>query len=222
MPREGSWSLDDAVAQERRSSASPEPEVADETWSEGFVWTRGALELSIATGLILLAAVLALVANGAAWGSVSEQGVDVTLHLEEARVSFGGQAGGIDWNHQVMDDFEGIGQVRLAGTLFIVALISLFVGAAVVGASIAVRTANVTGLGGLLCGIALLVLVAATVLFPSGVETAWADGAQTLGLEGDVPEISWGGGLIMAWVAVGCVTLGIIGAFAAVRHPDVS
>lgn len=224
MAQQGSWSLDDAVAREREARPPAEPLEARPPmeWSLPFSWSQGALELSIATGLVLVAAILALVANGAAWGEVGAEGASIEVRLEDARIAFGGTQGGLDWNHQFMDDFDGIGQVRLAGTLFTVSLISLFVSAAVLGASIVVRTANVAGLASLLGLIAVALLLTATLLFPGGVERVWQDAIETAQFEGASPDIDWGAGLIVAWVAVGAVALGLAGAFVAMRHDDVS
>lgn len=215
---DGSWTLDDAVAAERQERVRPER--APVEWA--FSWSRGATEVAVAAGLVLLAGILLAVASGATWGTVSAEGATISLRLEDAQLDFGAQRGGLDWSHELFDDFNGIGQVRMAGTLFTVGLISTFVAAGILGVSSVVRGVNVTVLAGILGAVAWILVLVAAILFPGGAEAVWDDAASAA-FDQNVPQdIQWVSGRLLAWIGVVLAGAGLVAGFMAMRHADVS
>ncbi|MGB1586011.1 MAG: hypothetical protein ACPHID_03065 [Thermoplasmatota archaeon] len=215
---DGSWTLDDAVAAERSQQVKPQREPIEFAFS----WSRGATEVAIGAGLVLVGAILFAIASAATWGTVAAEGATLSIRLEDVRLDFGAQGGGLDWSHELFDDFNGIGQVRMAGTLFTVGLISTFVAAGILGTSAVVRGMHVTTLAGILGAVAWVLMLVAALLFPSGAESVWDD-ASSVAFDQDIPQdIQWAAGRIVAWIGVVVAGMGLVAGFVAIRHADVS
>lgn len=192
-----------------------------------FAWTTGALHLSIATGVLLVGAVLMAVSSAVAWGQVAQDGARFDIYLSEARLEAGGFSFGQDWSSETFDDADGIGAVRAGSTLWLVATITSFISMAVVGFAIAFRHVHFVALGSILASIGALMALAGLIAFPMGAEMAWdwfaEEGSNGQQAPSSAPEdISWGAGLGLGIAAVATTIGGIIAAFTATRHDDVT
>lgn len=190
-----------------------------------FVWTHGALHVSIAAFVLLVAGVLMAVSSSSAWGEVSGNGARIDVYLSEGRIVAPGFGSfGLEWSSEQFDDADGIGLVRVGSILALVGTISVFVSMAVVGFAVALRHIHFATLGSILAAVSFMVALAGLILFPIGAEQVWdwfrdeGDGGQASQQE----DIDWGAGLVLGVIATTFALGGTIAGFTALRHPDVT